>query len=340
MRTNYFAAILTLVLLATACGAGSGDGGGNGDPTSGGTLVTGGSRFVQTRDLSAGGGWETLLEYNLGNGLPAVHSESSTLYMARFTMADPFRVEVHDLDPFDPGFHRSFVWPETALADEVLGMAVSPVGHVAGVLEDVGGTYLQVLRAGAEEGTPLLTGFDDVTGKDLVWRNDTTLLFPMDLGHVTEPEVDGLGGAIVAIDLTNLLDGGPEGEVPLSIVVGFDADAWNGVDGVHGVRDLALAPEGDQLAFTFGGDVWLQDLRDPTADPRQLTTGPFPHIGAAFSPDGTGLALVEYVESRTSSVHLIPVTLSEPVLLDSDRPEGRRHYLDGVVAGRILAWLP
>lgn len=348
MRTNYFAVILSLVLFATACGPGNGDGGGNDRPFAGGTLVTAGSTFVQTRDLATASGWDDLLKYNLGNALPAVHDRSMTLYMAHFDSGpDDFHVDSHDLDTFDRDGQLAFTWPDTGLAHRVRGLAVSPDGgHVAGVLSHVADTFLEVLALESAGPESLLQGFEGVTGADLVWLDDTVLAFAMDLGHVSHPDAAALGGGIVAIDLAGLMAGGPEGEVPMGIVVGFSQEEWS--DGSAGttvnidrvVHSLAVSPDGDQLAYTYRDDVWLKDLREPTSAPRQLTTGPFPHTGAAFSPDGTSLALVEYVESRTSSVHLIPIGVTEPLLLDSDRPEGRRYYLDGVVARRILAWLP
>ena len=94
MRFHYLAAALTMVMLATACGAGTDDGG-NDDQAPDGTLVAAGSRWVQTRNLSAGSGWAGQLEYSLGNALPTVHLDSMTMYMARCTTLDSFYADAH-----------------------------------------------------------------------------------------------------------------------------------------------------------------------------------------------------------------------------------------------------
>src|SRR5690606_35223545 len=99
MRSQFFVLMLTVALLATACGAGNG-GNENQAGLPGGTLVTAGSRWVQTRDLRAASGWTAQLEYQERFALPTVHLESMKLYMARFRMADPFYVDVHDLQDF------------------------------------------------------------------------------------------------------------------------------------------------------------------------------------------------------------------------------------------------
>jgi len=337
MRFHCLAAALMMVMLATACSAGTSEDTGD-DGAPGGTLVAAGSRWVQTRDLSREGGWTQQLEYAVRYALPSAHPQSMTMYMARFTMADPFHVDVHDLSTFDIVEPRLIEWPDTSLAHEMYGLAVSPdESHVAGVLSTVGGNYLEILALEAEGPRALLTGFRDVTGTDVVWQDDTTLLFSMDLTAVDDPAVGDISGAIVAIDLSELMAGGPEGQVETSILVGFGADDWSGVADVH---SLALSPDRSRLAYTSSGDIWVKDFGEPGSGPRQVTTGPFPHRGAAFSPDGSTLAFVEYVAEYESSVFLIPVNASEPLLIDSDRPEGRNYRLDGVAASTILAWLP
>src|SRR5690625_7271972 len=132
MRIQHTLALLVVALLSGSCSSGSGNGDGGDGSDSGdwgaqtGTLVVGGSRFVQTLDLTADTDWTRLLEYTIGNALPAVHVPASELFMGRFTLAGSFHIDVHRLLPFRETPDRKTDWPGTELTVRMRGIAVSP----------------------------------------------------------------------------------------------------------------------------------------------------------------------------------------------------------------------
>ncbi|MCU0491942.1 MAG: hypothetical protein MUD01_10160, partial [Chloroflexaceae bacterium] len=70
-------------------------------------------------------------------------------------------------------------------------------------------------------------------------------------------------------------------------------------------RTPALSADGRQLAFVYGGDIWLVDAGGGNAE--RLTAHPAGHRCPRFSPDGATLA---FTSNRTGSgdVYLLPLT--------------------------------
>ena len=167
MRIQHIMAVLIVAMLSGACSSGSGNGD-NGDGSGAGdggahtgSLVVGGSRFVQTLDLTADTGWTRLLEYTIGNALPAVHVPASELFMGRFTLADPYHIDVHALLPFSGTAVRQTDWPGTELTVRMRGLAVSPGGqYIAAVMSDTVGTrQIEVLTDAAAGSEVVITVF-------------------------------------------------------------------------------------------------------------------------------------------------------------------------------------
>ena len=116
MRIQHIMAVLIVAMLSGACSSGSGnsdngDGSGAGDGGAHtGSLVVGGSRFVQTLDLTADTGWTRLLEYTIGNACrPFTSLPVNCLWT--LTLADPFHIDVHALLPFSRTAVRQTDWP-------------------------------------------------------------------------------------------------------------------------------------------------------------------------------------------------------------------------------------
>jgi len=335
MRFHCLLAALVLVLLTTACGSGSGSGGpGIGDGISGrGTLVAVGGNSIKSRNLADGSTWvNSTIAFKPASVLATAHPDGTELYVGYFNQADPFYIDIYDLSIFELKEAHALEWPDTADSQRLLDLAISPDGtHAAGILQGFRENYLEVIDL--EGRRSILKGFSDDTGSDLAWQDHSTLVFSMDLEEVNAPGVEDYVGGIVAVDISDHIAGTRDPDnanVDIELLVGFEE--WKGV---NDVRSFVVSRE-EQLVYTYGGDLWMLNLRDPSEDPRQLTSGPGQHQGAMFSPDAKQIAFINYVSEFASTVHLIPTNAPGPILIGSASP----NRLDSVAAHKILAWLP
>ena len=87
------------------------------------------------------------------------------------------------------------------------------------------------------------------------------------------------------LDLTSL--GGPE---KISLVCRTDTVESVERKRLEDASEVAFSPDGLEIAFIAGGDLWVMDtvLREP----RQITNTPGPETGPCFSPDGEEIAYV------------------------------------------------
>lgn len=69
-------------------------------------------------------------------------------------------------------------------------------------------------------------------------------------------------------------------------------------------RTPAIAPDGDQLAFVYAGDIWLVDADGGTAE--RITANPASHHAPRFSPDGASLAFTSG-RSGSGDVYVLPL---------------------------------
>ena len=93
---------------------------------------------------------------------------------------------------------------------------------------------------------------------------------------------------------------------------------------------------GDQVVFTYAGDLWIADIRGGAA--RQLTSHPGLELFAKFSPDGKHIAFTGQYDGG-EQVYVIPVDGGEPVQLTwypSEGPLPARWGYDHQVYG----WTP
>lgn len=93
---------------------------------------------------------------------------------------------------------------------------------------------------------------------------------------------------------------------------------------------------GDQVVFTYAGDLWIADTRGGIA--RQLTSHPGLELFAKFSPDGSHIAFTGQYDGG-EQVYVIPVQGGEPVQLTwypSEGPLPARWGYDHQVYG----WTP
>lgn len=313
MNTHLSRLVLpVLMLILAACGSGGGAGQpGPGEPGPppgdnpnrlSGRLVAEGTSQVHTLDLTAGAEWQQRLGSSVYEAV-AVHLPANELMIANTSMGSPLTVATYDLDNF--ALKRSFVWPGTGDRDyaRVNGLAVSRDGlHFAVVIEGIGTEFLEVINTQTRE--VLFSGSLGLAGTDLIWLADNLLAFSAHLNH---PE---WAGGIVAVTLDELANGGDT--VSLGVIMPFDSDEWT----FDQPFDFAFSPDMEQLAYAYNSDIWVKDLTDSTAAPRQLTTGPTGLAGPTFSPDGRYLALVERQSYSLQDTFVIPLDLPAPVFID------------------------
>lgn len=117
----------------------------------------------------------------------------------------------------------------------------------------------------------------------------------------------------------------------------FDLAGW----GAQGVSDIALAPDGAQIAYVLNGDIWVDSLVANEAA-GQLTTGPTTNAGPAFSPDGNWIVFSgvhTYIAGKTM---VVPNDGSGPYLVDINNEDvGQVYTIDhSTMVGGVLGWLP
>lgn len=82
-----------------------------------------------------------------------------------------------------------------------------------------------------------------------------------------------------------------------------------------GPLDPAWSPDGERLAFSMAGDVWVIDAGGGTA--RALTRGPGHHFEPAWSPDGNWIAMSRDLDGNLDIV-VVPAAGGEVVAVTTD----------------------
>jgi WD40-like Beta Propeller Repeat len=280
---------LLLVLTLTACGgsdsdSGSdddGDPGGDGDTGEySGTLIASGTGAVHTLDLGSRDpgdldAWVARDDESVYEAASVVLAENELL-VAGDSFGSPLVVEAIDLTTF--GVKETFEWRPDDDVGRVNALAASSDGrYLAAYLEALGPQFLEVFDR--DEGAIVYTGLDLVWGERLTWTPGDELVFMLNLSHEDNPD---RWGAIAAIPLDRLDDVTDELMIDLHVI--FTRAEWEA-----GVSDVAISPDGSQVVYTRGGELWVADF-EPGATPHQLTTGPIYDGGAQFSPDGAAIA--------------------------------------------------
>lgn len=327
-------ALLTVIFVTVACGSAGGDAGGGGTVEPRGELLTDGSGGIQTLSLTASPEWQQHFEYvNAQDRFAAANPATGLLHVAITPSTGPFRVETYNLDSLEKS-GPDFTWPDTELSDYFRGLAFSPDGtYAAAIIRRGGQDELSVISVD-NPGSEFLSQrhFRGNIGPALAWISDTELAFSLDVRDQAGLTFDG---AIVPLDVV------AESENPGSLILDplatFTDPDWQ----LDRVPDMTVSPDASLLAFTFGhGDdrnLYVLDLTEDSSTPRQLTMGGYPHVGAAFSPDGRSIAFIENTSGYQAGV--FTVTVDGPAPLDFDDPPViDRHLMTRGLAHRILAW--
>jgi len=325
MRPTTIVTVLAM-LLPAACGGS--ESGGDPDPGDGesGRLVAEGTGAVHTLDLSSSDPWVARADADVYDAVAVVLSQNELL-TATDSFGSAMVVEVADLETF--GVVEEFEWPYDEAVGRVNGLAVTGDGqHMAALLEGLGPPYLEVVNR--EDLTVVYSGLDLISDDTMTWTPDDELVFALDLSHEENPD---RWGAIGAVPLDRLHDAGDELMIDLYAI--FTRAEWDA-----GVGGVAVSPDGSELMYTRGGELWVMDFA-PGATPHQLTTGPIYDGGAQFSPDGAAIAFAAGDRDFATETYVIPNHRDEPLFIDHGQDSGD-EYLTGedTLVDRMLAWAP
>jgi tricorn protease len=132
-----------------------------------------------------------------------------------------------------------------------------------------------------------------------------------------------------------LAPGGTPRPVPITIGGDAKANAERVVTFTSGVRELAAAPSGREVAFTYRGDVFVASVDGGTT--KQISRTPEVETGVAFSPDGRSIiyaserdgrwGIYEARRSRDSEPYFFASTVvTELPVIVNDRQNFRPSY--------------
>ena len=199
------------------------------------------------------------------------------------------------------GTHRQL----TTFAGEDRNPVWAPDDRALLYLSEASGT-LNVHRVGVDGGAPQqLTRFAGAPVRFLSSATDGTLAFSQD-------------GQLYTMK---------PGAQPVRLTVTIATDAKSNAERVipvaRGGRDLAVSPNGKEIAFTYRGDVFVSATEG--ASTKRITTTPAAESDVQFAPDGTSLV---YASERDGRWGIYEARLT--------RPEERYFFAGTLVSERPL----
>ncbi len=325
------AAALVLAACSTAGSEGPPPKGGPPPGTPPGQLVSEGTSFIHTFDLTSGSEWSKRLSYSGPWSAVTVVPSKRELLIAKTSGSEPVIVEVYDIGTF--GLKESFEWPDSTSILSVYSVAATQDGkHLAIVMTVATDLFLEVIER--ETGRIVYSGMNVVTDATMTWTPDDSLLVAVDLSHLDNHATWGAIATLPLADLEASTDGNLD---DVSVVALFSRAEWDfaGVDG------LALSPDGTDLAYARGSDLWVVDLDGEDLAPHQLTTGPSSNRGPVFSPDGKHIAFASGSSYGLDETYVIPNHRNAPLFIDHSQGAGDQYLLeDNTLVDNMLAWLP
>jgi hypothetical protein len=329
--------IIVLGLLLTACATSGSQNnptnpGGNDSGPYTGTVIAEGTGNAHTLDLNnfdpaKSDQWvsrDTISVYEAA----AVVLSTNEIMIAEDSFGSFMTVQVKDLDTF--GLKESFEWSDDETVGRVNSLGASRDGkYLAALVEGLGRPYLEVLE---REGRRVVySGLDIVANDTLTWTPGNELVLALNLSSEGNPE---RWGAIGVIPLERFLNA-TSANIQIDLYAIFTRAEWE-----LGVYSPALSPDGSQLVYTYGTDLWVTDF-EVGATAHQLTTGPIPKGGAQFSPDSASIVFVAGNRDFQTETYIIPNHRNEPLFIDVGQGAGNEYLIgQGTLVDTILAWRP
>lgn len=231
--------------------------------------------------------------------------------------------------------------------------------HTSAITRDIwvydrqAGTHRQVTTFNGEDRSPVLAADD----RSFFWLSEQSGSF-----NVHQMNLDGTGARQLTsfrgapVRFLSRADNGTlafsqdgslytlaPGAQPrrLSVTIAADAKANNQrvVPVSGGVGQLAVSPNGKEVAFIFRGDVFVTSVEGTTT--KRITTTPDAETGVSFSPDGRALlyssprggrwAVYEARRTRAAEPYFYAATLitETPVIANTQQNSGARYSPDG-----------
>lgn len=231
--------------------------------------------------------------------------------------------------------------------------------HTSAITRDIwvydrqAGTHRQVTTFTGEDRSPVLA-VDDQSFFWLSEQSGTFNVHQMNLDGSGARQLTSFRGAPVRFlsradngTLAFSQDGFLHTLVPgaqprrLTVTIAADAKANNQrvVPVSGGVGQLAVSPNGKEVAFIFRGDVFVTSVEGTTT--KRITTTPDAETGVSFSPDGRALlyssprggrwAVYEARRTRAAEPYFYAATLitETPVIANNQQNSGARYSPDG-----------
>jgi Tol biopolymer transport system component/cytosine/adenosine deaminase-related metal-dependent hydrolase len=211
-------------------------------------------------------------------------------------------------------------------SDRLRAPSWRPGGAVIAYVEHgAGWAALKLLLLGSDPVTKTLTEDEDVFGFRPAWLSGAELMYTAD-GGLWRRSIDAKKRQAVPL-FAAITVNRPEYH---RRVRNFDSGA---PQPLLGIRGPSVSPNGETLAFTALGDLWLAER---SGEARRLTQDPFLDIDPVFTPDGNSLV---FASDRGGGMEIWQLDLDTGAARQVTRGEGSAYLPSVAPGGDQLAYL-